>query len=146
MFYMNEIRFLGRAVKDAELKQLPNSDSRVASFRLVSNRRIKKKNAPKDATGKDAYEERATYVDVEVWQQKADYASQYVKRGTPVLVEGQLETDEWTTADGSKRSKLKIYGNRIQAERVGVVEDDAPTTEQRAQQRVPAYEGNDLPF
>lgn len=107
MFYINEVRFLGRAVKAAELKNV--GESKVAVFRLVSNRRIKKRNGE--------YDEKATYIDVECWNQRADYASEYIKKGTPVLVRGQLETDEWTSKDGQKRSKLKIYASEVQAER-----------------------------
>jgi len=107
MFYINEVRFLGRAVKAAELKNV--GESKVAIFRLVSNRRIKKRNGE--------YDEKATYIDVECWNQRADYASEYIKKGTPVLVRGQLETDEWTSKEGQKRSKLKIYASEVQAER-----------------------------
>lgn len=107
MFYMNKVYFLGRAVKAAELKSV--GESKVAVFRLVSNRRIKKRNGE--------YDERATYIDVECWNQRAEYASSYIKKGTPVLITGQLETDEWTSKDGQKRSKLKIYASEVQAER-----------------------------
>ena len=107
MFYINEVRFLGRAVKAAELK--PVGESKVAVFRLVSNRRIKKRDGE--------YEEKATYIDVECWNQRAEYAAEYIKKGTPVLVRGQLETDEWISKDGQKRSKLKIYASEVQAER-----------------------------
>jgi len=107
MFYLNEVRFLGRAVKAAELKSV--GESKVAVFRLVSNRRIKKRDGE--------YDEKATYIDVECWNQRADYASQYISKGTPVLVRGQLETDEWTSKDGQARSKLKIYASEVQAER-----------------------------
>lgn len=108
MFYLNDIRFLGRAVAPAEVKDV-GKDSKVATFRLVANRRIKRRDGE--------YTEKATFVDCEVWGQRADYAGQYVKKGTPVLVRGQLETDEWTSSEGQKRSKLKIYCDQIQAER-----------------------------
>lgn len=108
MFYMNDIRFLGRSVAAAEVKDI-GKDSKVATFRLVANRRIKRRDGE--------YTEKATFVDCEVWGQRAEYAGQYVKKGTPVLVRGQLETDEWTTSEGQKRSKLKIYCDQIQAER-----------------------------
>lgn len=114
MFYINEVRFLGRAVKAAELKSV--GESKVAVFRLVSNRRIKKRNGE--------YDEKATYIDVECWNQRADYASEYIKKGTPVLVRGQLETDEWTSKDGQKRSKLKIYASEVQAERPRNIDGD----------------------
>ncbi len=123
MFYLNEVRFLGRSVKDAELKYV--GESRVATFRLVSNRRIKKRD--------DTYNEKATYIDCEVWNQRADYASSYVKKGTPVLVRGQLETDEWTSKEGQKRSKLKIYVSEIQAERPRESNNGPTDAQQQAQ-------------
>jgi len=106
MFYLNEVKIIGRATADAQVKDI-GDNSKVATFRIVSNRHIKKRNGEKG--------EKSTFVDVEVWGQRADYAGNYVKRGTPVLVQGQLETDEWEK-DGQKRSKLKIYANSIQAE------------------------------
>lgn len=108
MFYMNDIRFLGRAVAPAEVKEI-GKDSKVATFRLVANRRIKRRDGE--------YTEKATFIDCEAWGQRAEYVGQYVKKGTPVLVRGQLETDEWTTSEGQKRSKLKIYCDQVQAER-----------------------------
>lgn len=107
MYYLNEVRLLGRSTKDAEFKTVGN-DSKLATFRLVSNRRIKKRDG--------TYSEKATFVDCEVWGQRAEYAKDYIKRGTPVLIAGQLETDEWEK-DGQKRSKLKIYCNSVQVER-----------------------------
>lgn len=145
MFYINEVRFLGRAVKAAELKSV--GESKVAVFRLVSNRRIKKRNGE--------YDEKATYIDVECWNQRADYASEYIKKGTPVLVRGQLETDEWTSKDGQKRSKLKIYASEVQAERPRNTEGDDSAKEESAKTPVGAVAGggsgdnastSDLPF
>ncbi len=145
MFYLNKVQIIGRATADAKFKQLPNSDNRVASFRIVSNKRIKKKNAPKDAKGKEAYTEKATFVDVEVWQQRADYASQYVKRGTPVFVEGELETDEWGP-EGERRSKLKIYGSKIQVEYPKKEEESSSSTNSNVKEEVNSHSGSDLPF
>lgn len=118
MFYMNEVRLVGRSVRDAEVKNV-GKDSKVATFRLVSNRRIKKRD--------DTYAEKATFVDCEVWGQRADYAGKYVKKGVPVLVLGGLETDEWTTNDGQKRSKLKIYCNSVQVDKPKVDTTNLPT-------------------
>ena len=107
MFYLNEVKIVGRATADAVVKDI-GENSKVATFRIVSNRQVKKRDGTKG--------EKSTFVDVEVWGQRAEYAGNYVKRGVPVLVQGQLETDEWEK-DGQKRSKLKIYANSVQAER-----------------------------
>ena len=41
-------------------------------------------------------------------------ASEYLSKGSPVLVEGRLKLDTWETSDGQKRSKLKVIGERMQ--------------------------------
>jgi len=140
MFYLNEVRFLGRAVKAAELKNV--GESKVAVFRLVSNRRIKKRDGE--------YEEKATFVDVECWNQRAEYSSLYIKKGTPVLVRGQIEMDEWESKEGQKRSKLKIYASEVQSEKPRA--DNPPSNGNSDKETVGATvsDGNinsdDLPF
>jgi single-strand DNA-binding protein len=105
MFNVNSVVYSGRATRDAELKNV-GENSKVATFRLASNRKIKKKNGE--------VEEKATFIDCEVWQQRAEYASQYIKKGSQVLVQGRLETDEWTTGNGDRRSKIKVYCDNVQ--------------------------------
>jgi len=137
MFYLNEIKIIGRAVADAQVKDI-GENSKVATFRIVSNRQIKKRNGEKD--------ERSTFVDVEVWGQRAEYAGNYVKKGTPVFVQGQLESDEWEK-DGQKRSKLKIYGNSIQAQRPRSEEDEGSSQSSQSRQTATASAGSDdVPF
>lgn len=123
MYYLNEVRLIGRATRDAEFKEI-GKDSKLATFRLVSNRRIKKRDG--------TFGEKATFVDCEVWGQRAEYARDNVKKGSPVLIAGQLETDEWEK-DGQKRSKLKIYCNSVQVDRPksqNTSEDDASSEAQ----------------
>jgi len=141
LFYLNEVRMIGRATADARLKEL-SPTSKVATFRIVSNRQIKKRDGTK--------EEKSTFVDVEVWGQRADYAGAYIKRGTPVLVMGQLETDEWEK-DGQKRSKLKIYGSSIQALRTdGGNKSEGTEDKAQGETKEPVAAGtgkqDDLPF
>ena len=136
MFYLNEIKIIGRAVADAHVKDI-GENSKVATFRIVSNRQIKKRNGEKD--------ERSTFVDVEVWGQRAEYAGNYIKKGTPVFVQGQLESDEWEK-DGQKRSKLKIYGNSIQAQRPRSDDDDSGRSNESRQTAKAGVGSDDVPF
>jgi single-strand DNA-binding protein len=54
-----------------------------------------------------------TFVDVTLWGRTAEVAHQYLGKGSPVLIEGRLKLDTWE-ADGQKRSKLKVVGDRMQ--------------------------------
>lgn len=101
---------IGRAVADAQSKKVGSST--VTSFRIVTNRYIKKK----DGKG----EEKATYIDCETWEKRADYAAEKVKKGTPLLVTGRIESDEWVDKKtGEKRSKLKVYVENLQVDTRG---------------------------
>ena len=86
---------VGRAVADAVTKKVGSST--VTSFRLVTNRYIKKKGSEKG-------EEKATYIDCETWEKRAEYAAEKVKKGTPLLVTG---------------SKLKVYVENLQVDTRG---------------------------
>jgi single-strand DNA-binding protein len=35
-------------------------------------------------------------------------------KGSPILVEGGLQLDQWTGKDGEKRSKLRVRAERVQ--------------------------------
>ncbi len=48
-----------------------------------------------------------------VGHRTAEVASEYLSKGSPVLIEGRLKLDTWET-DGQKRSKLRVIGERMQ--------------------------------
>jgi single-strand DNA-binding protein len=50
-----------------------------------------------------------TFVDVTFWGRNAEIASEYLSKGSPILLEGRLKLDTWET-DGQKRSKLRVVG------------------------------------
>lgn len=100
MSQRNCVFFSGRATKDAELKQAGNSQ--VCTIRLANNERIKQRDGE--------YREKTTYVDVECWGKRAEFASEYVKKGQMVHVMGKLEQDEWGEGE-NRRTKHKIYAS-----------------------------------
>src|SRR3974390_1602232 len=65
----------------------------------------------KTATGE--WVEEVTFVDVTLWGRTAETVSEYLTKGSPVLIEGRLKLDTWEK-DGQKRSKLKVVGERMQ--------------------------------
>ncbi len=58
--------------------------------------------------------EETTFVDVTLWARTAEVASEYLSKGSPVLIEGRLKLDTWETNDGQKRSKLRVVCERMQ--------------------------------
>ena len=57
--------------------------------------------------------EEATFVDVTLWGRNAEVASEYLSKGSPVLIEGRLKLDRWET-EGQKRSKLRVICEKMQ--------------------------------
>ena len=105
MATLNKVLLMGRLTKDLELRKLPSGTS-VVDMRLAVD------DSYRDKEGKDV--ERTVFVDVSVWARQAELCAQYLKKGSPVLVEGKLELSEWTTEQGEKRSRLRVRAMVVQ--------------------------------
>lgn len=56
--------------------------------------------------------EETTFVDVTLWGRTATVAGEFLKKGSPALVEGRLKLDTWES-EGQKRSKLRVVAERM---------------------------------
>lgn len=105
MASFNKVILMGNLTRDPELKTL-QSGMRVAKLGLAVSETWRDK-----ATGEK--KEVTCFVDVDVWDRQADQCGQYLSKGRPVLVEGRLRTDEWTTKEGEKRTKLVVRADSV---------------------------------
>src|SRR6201996_8225437 len=104
MANLNKVLLMGNLTADPEVKYTPKGTA-VGDLRLAINDSYK----AQDGTIKET----VTYVDVEVWGRTAENCKQYLSKGRPVFVEGQLKLDQWEQ-DGQKRSKMKVRADRVQ--------------------------------
>jgi single-strand DNA-binding protein len=96
---MNKVLLIGNLTRDPEIRYTP-SGSAVTQLRLAVNHRFR---------GRDNnWRDDTVFLDVEVWGRQAETLSQQVKKGWSVFVDGRLKMDEWTSKDGTKRSKLVV--------------------------------------
>ncbi len=133
MASFNRVILAGNVTRDIELRQVGGGTS-VCDIGMAVNDR--KKNG-------DEWIEETTFVDVTLWGRTAEVASQYLQKGSPVLIEGKLKMDSWEDKDsGAKRSKLKVVGERMQLLGRGVGSEPPTPTKQQNQ-----YKDDDLsPF
>ncbi len=103
--YLNKAIVIGNLTRDPETKALP-SGIKVSSFSLATNRVWKDKNGVK--------QESADYHNIVVFGKQAEIVSQYLKKGSSVLVEGRMQTRSWDGADGKKNYRTEIVADRIQ--------------------------------
>lgn len=107
MANVNIVILAGNLTRDPEIRYTP-SGMAVAKLGLAVNRRFK------DSKSGQLREE-TTFVDVDVWGRQAETASQYLSKGRPALIEGELRLDQWDDKQtGQKRSKLKVVARRVQ--------------------------------
>lgn len=62
--------------------------------------------------------EKSTFVTCEIWGPAADKFRDKFKKGSPIYVDGFIETDEWTDRDGNKRSDLLFHVKHHEREMV----------------------------
>lgn len=104
---LNHVVLAGNLTRDPDVKQL-NADRVVANAGIAINRKWK------NHTTGDLQEE-VTFVDIEAWGRTAELMGQYLKKGSPVYVEGRLRLDQWEEKDtGQKRSRLKVVVDTVQ--------------------------------
>ena len=101
----NRVILVGNLTRDPQLRYIP-SGTPVADLGLAVKNRYKNSNGE--------WVEEPTFVDITLWARTAEVASEYLSKGSPVLIEGRLKLDTWETNEGQKRSKLKVVGERMQ--------------------------------
>lgn len=57
--------------------------------------------------------EQTGYVSVLTYQRLAEVCSQYLKKGSAVLVEGRLQMREWVTPQGGRRQRLEVRAEAV---------------------------------
>ena len=101
----NRVLLMGNLTRNPELRYTP-SGTAVSDLGLAVNENFKNK------AGETV--EQTCFVDVVVWGRQAEIASEYLKKGSSVFVEGRLQLDQWENQQGEKRSKLRVRADRIQ--------------------------------
>jgi len=127
MISLNQVYFGGNIAFTPELKTTKNGHN-VCSLRVATTRRWKDKGGEQ--------REDTCFVDVVVWGNQATWATEKLRKGSNILVEGRLQSREWEK-DGVKRSTIEIVADRVQSA------ESKPRGEQR---EAPDAENSDIPF
>lgn len=101
---LNKVLLMGNLTRDPEVRYTPKGTA-VGDLAIAVNDSYK----AQDGTIKET----VTYIDIEVWGRSAENCKQYLTKGRPIFVEGQLKLDQWEQ-DGQKKSKLRVRADRVQ--------------------------------
>jgi single-strand DNA-binding protein len=101
---MNRVCLVGRLAVDPELRYTP-AGVPVGKFRIAVRDTFRKTEDGQPT---------ADFFDVEVWRERAEYASNYLSKGLLVAIQGRLAQREWTAQDGTKRRSFYIVADHIE--------------------------------
>jgi len=110
MASLNKVFLIGNLTRDPELRYIP-SGSAVATFTVAVNRVFKSQAGEK--------KEQTSFIRVVVWGRRAEVSGEYLSKGSPVFVEGRLQSRDWETQDGQKRNTVEVVADNIQFLRMG---------------------------
>ena len=106
MANLNKVLLLGNVTRDPEVRYTPKG-SAVCDLGIAVNRNY--------TTDSGEKREEVTFVDVTLWGRTAEVASEYLKKGRPVFIEGRLQMDTWDDKQtGQKRSRLRVVAENMQ--------------------------------
>ncbi len=102
---VNYVIVAGNLTKDPIFRQTTNHTP-VANFSIASNRKYRDSS--------NNWQEDVCYVGVVAWNRLAESCRERLKKGSAVLVDGELQSRNWKSDDGHSRSIVEIKARRIQ--------------------------------
>ena len=124
---LNHTTIQGRLVDNPAVGKT-NSDTDYANFRIAWSEKYKDK-------------ENKCFLECTAFSAQADFISKYFLKGQEILVEGKLNTEEWETQDGQKRSKTVLLVNNVHF--CGKKQNDTGSVQPNM---TPVDPGDNLPF
>lgn len=102
---LNKVFIVGRLTADPELRTTPTGQS-VSNFSVATGRVWTDKSGSR--------QEETEYHTIVMWGKQAEIATQFLKKGSLLLVEGRLRTRSWQDKQGQTRKTTEIICERMQ--------------------------------
>ena len=103
---MNNITVVGNLTRDPELRYTPTGQA-VVKFGIAVNRFYTNRNGERV--------ESTDFFNVNAWRSVAINVAESLTTGARVLVTGRLQSRNWETEDGQKRSAVEIEAEEVAA-------------------------------
>ncbi len=105
MASVNKVILVGNLGADPELRYTANGRP-VASFRIATTDQWTSKDGEKV--------ERTEWHRIVAWARLGEICGEYLRKGSPVYIEGKLQTRAWEDRDGNKRYTTEIVAQTMQ--------------------------------
>jgi single-strand DNA-binding protein len=105
MASVNKVILIGNLGKDPEVRYLPSGDA-------VTNISVATTDTWKDKSGEK--QEHTEWHRVAFFGKTAEIAGEYLKKGSPVYIEGRIRTRKWQDKEGNDKYSTEIVADRMQ--------------------------------
>ncbi|HDM31960.1 MAG TPA: single-stranded DNA-binding protein [bacterium] len=102
---LNKVFLIGRLTQNPQKKVLPSGQA-VCNFGLATDRFWTNKEGKK--------QQETEFHNIVLFGKLAEIASQYLKKGSLVFIEGRLRTRSWQDQSGQRRQRTEIIVERMQ--------------------------------
>lgn len=106
MASVNKVILIGNLGKDPETRYLPSGDA-VTSISIATSEKWKDKSGEQ--------QEHTEWHSITFFGKLAEIAGEYLKKGSPVYVEGRIRTEKWQDKEsGQDRYRTKVIADKMQ--------------------------------
>ena len=99
---MNKAFFMGRLCKDPEVRHTAEGKV-IARFSLAVDRKFKKEGEPE-----------ADFFNMTSFGKQAEFVEKYLRKGSKILVEGEIRNDTYTNKEGQKVYATQVITSAIE--------------------------------
>lgn len=100
---MNKAMLIGRLAADPELRQTGDGTN-VTDFTIAVTRPY---------SGKES-EVQTDWIDIVAWRHTAEFICKYFQKGSPIVVEGSIQTRVWEDKEGKKRKTVEVLAENVE--------------------------------
>lgn len=101
---VNRLILAGRLTRDPD-RRYGQDGTAITRFDIAFHRRFRTRvGQVGESTG---------FVSISTYQRLAEVCGEFLKKGSPVLVEGRLQMREWKTPQGESRSRLEVQADSV---------------------------------
>jgi single-strand DNA-binding protein len=100
---MNKVIMMGRLTRDPEVRYGGANNTAVAHFSLAVDRRYKRDGQPE-----------ADFFNCTAFAKTAEFVEKYLHKGTKVVLDGELQNNNYTDKNGNKQYAVQIVVNSLE--------------------------------
>ncbi|MAW33644.1 MAG: single-stranded DNA-binding protein [Proteobacteria bacterium] len=106
MASLNKVMLIGNLGRDPEVRYMPSGGA-MCNISIATTENWRDKN-----TGDK--KEKTEWHRIVMFGKQAELAEQYLKKGSPIYIEGRLQTRKWTTKEGEDKYTTEVIADRMQ--------------------------------